>query len=75
MAGSPENVEAMIAFRYFLFYGDWYYPSGGWDDFSGSYADAEGAIIEAKRRAAETSFVWWHVVDSYTGKMVARGTE
>ena len=50
--------------RYLLFRGDIYYPAGGWDDFKGSF----DTLVEAAEEATkDSSFDWWHVVDSHTG--------
>ena len=44
---------------YLLFSGDKYYPSGGWQDFDGTYATLEYAIMYALDKNAG----WWHIVD------------
>ncbi len=53
--------------RYALFAGDQYYPSGGWDDFIGTYDSVEDALeAEAKR----TRHDWYQIVDLTTGEQV-----
>ena len=51
---------------FLLFYGDNYYPGGGWYDFKGSYATLEEALA-ANRGSAD----WFHVVDVRTMEEVA----
>lgn len=54
--------------NYLLFAGGFYYPSGGWDDFRGSYSTPE----EAKEVAESLTYIdWWHVVDSETEEIVS----
>jgi len=54
--------------RYLLFCGDRYYPSGGWEDFKGSFNSIEDAIAAAQGFAeTHDSFLvcdWYHVVDT-----------
>lgn len=50
--------------RYLLFTFYTYYPSGGWDDFVGSYRTIEEARTEA--HGAQN----WQIIDSDTGEKV-----
>lgn len=52
--------------RYFVFAGERYYPSGGWNDFVNSFSSLE----VAKEAALATKEDWAHVVDSETGRVV-----
>lgn len=52
--------------RFALFKGGRYYPSGGWQDFTASYANLELAKAAAKL----DSYEWAHVVDMETWKIV-----
>jgi hypothetical protein len=59
-----------------LFAGRQYYPSGGWDDFEGSYDSVDEAktTLIATRPGDGRKYSridWWHVVDSETGERVA----
>lgn len=54
--------------QFLLFSGDYYYPSGGWDDFVASYKTVQEA------RAADCWGDWAQVVDSVTGEVVSVGT-
>lgn len=49
------NVEKM----FLVFAGEDYYPSGGWNDFVGSYP----TLHEAKEAAVKQRRDWWHIVD------------
>ena len=42
---------------YLLFSGFHFYPSGGWNDYEGSYGTAEDAV----KAAASIDCDWWHV--------------
>lgn len=54
--------------RYLLFMFDQYYPTGGWNDFRGSFDSIEAATAAV----AEAQYCdFWQVVDSQTGEMVA----
>jgi hypothetical protein len=46
--------------RYLLFAGCQYYPSGGWDDFKGSFDTIDEAKEQIKILDIED---WWHIVD------------
>lgn len=52
--------------RYLVFRGDEYYPSGGWGDFLGSWANLE----DARKRLQHDKPEWWHIVDIETGKII-----
>jgi hypothetical protein len=49
--------------RYLLFYGDNYYPSGGWDDFKGDFDSVDEAKVAFEKQRED----WGHVVDVATG--------
>jgi hypothetical protein len=57
--------------RYLLFAGYNYYPSGGWDDFVGSYSD----LMTALGAAANLRQDWWHIVDIVTMDIVKSGNK
>jgi len=50
--------------RYWLFAGDYYYPSGGISDLIGRSDDQD----ELLKQAREAKHDWWHIVDSETGQ-------
>ena len=52
---------------FLLFYGDTYYPNGGWDDFKGAFATVEQATEAAHQSKSD----WWQVVDVREHKVVA----
>lgn len=54
--------------RYLTFAGDRYYPLGGWEDRRLSYDTKEEAV-----EAVSGRWDWWHVVDLFTGQVVAQG--
>jgi len=54
--------------RYLLFCGHFYYPSGGWDDFSGDY----DTIEEAKKHI---EYEWNQIVDLETGEVFSEDGE
>lgn len=56
--------------NYLLFIGSAYYPSGGWDDFKGSFQTLDEAI-EAKNRYRTED--WWHIVSLIESAIVAQG--
>jgi hypothetical protein len=61
--------------RYALFLGEFYYPSGGWDDFKNSFDTLDEAIKAAlKEDTARAPKNWWHIVDLFTGKYAAEGS-
>lgn len=45
---------------YLLFFGDKYYPNGGWNDFRGSFSSVELAL---KSIADAGDVDWWQIVD------------
>ena len=57
----------MAAFKRFLvFEGTDYYPSGGWNDFVGSFDDPEAALVVARKTANKSTAV--HIIDLVTGR-------
>lgn len=50
--------------RFLLFWGDIYYPSGGWGDFKGSYDTIEEALDKC------TKAEWYQIVDISTGTVI-----
>ena len=59
--------------RFLLFAGDKYYPTGGWFDYQGSYADLAVAITEGKARTSNRESIycdWCHIVDKESGELV-----
>ncbi len=44
--------------QFLLFAGDFYYPSGGWEDYVGDFDSQEQAIAHA----ATISCDWWQIV-------------
>lgn len=59
--------------KQFLFFaGDHYYPSGGWDDFQDSFETVEEINEHWLKCLNEKLYDWGQIVDSQTGKMVAR---
>ncbi len=52
---------------YMLFTGYSYYPSGGWNDYAGSYSSEKEALEAAANREGD----WWHIV--YDDKIIADG--
>ncbi len=55
--------------KYGLFYGDQYYPTGGWSDYEGSFISVEDAmecVIKAKPD-------WYQIVNLHTGEIVKVG--
>jgi hypothetical protein len=55
---------------YLLFAGATFYPSGGWEDFRGTYA----TILAAMESAANIDSVdWWHIVNAETLEIVGKG--
>ena len=61
--------KARIMKRYLLFYGQNYYPCGGWDDLHGSFNTAEEAFRVA-RKNFDGAEVWFQVVDTETMKKI-----
>lgn len=59
--------------RFALFTGYAYYPSGGWEDFQGTYATLEEAMAAAHADFAKGKGErWYHVVDLSNGTIVAQ---
>jgi len=56
--------------RYLLFYGSYYYPDGGWNDFEGDYDTVEEAMDDF---ILEHSDDWYQIIDSTNGTMVKYG--
>jgi hypothetical protein len=54
--------------RYLLFAGENYYPLGGWFDYEVSFDTVDEAIA-----AVPASAEWWHVVDTQSAYITARG--
>lgn len=48
-----------------LFTGDFYYPAGGWDDFSSRHATRDEAIEAAANRGGRG---WQQIIDVRTGE-------
>lgn len=45
--------------KYLLFYGDQYYPDGGWSDFKGDFDTTE----ECLKNVAKIKPDWYEIVD------------
>lgn len=56
--------------RYLVFFGDCYYPQGGWDDLKASYDTVEEAIQSHPVRMSCGSEQWMQVVDWQSGEVV-----
>lgn len=56
--------------RFLVFYGDSYYPKGGWKDACRSFATMQEAVAFAEGVTVPT-LTWAHVVDLGTGTLVA----
>lgn len=56
---------------YLLFGGDTYYPSGGFEDYIGSFKTLDEAIERVKNQNID----WWHIVSIATGSPVLVMTE
>lgn len=56
--------------RYLGFSGSTYYPSGGWEDFIGSFDTPEAAKEAIYESHADWRYSWGHVVDQETGTVV-----
>lgn len=74
--------------RFAMFFGNHYYPAGGWGDFQSSHdtlGEAEQAkgtlLVKARSDTCERPFLttpcWWHIVDLQSGKIIqgARGVD
>ena len=54
--------------RYLLFYGEAYYPIGGWNDYKGSFDTIEEA--KALMEKSEWKPDWYDIVDTETSEKV-----
>jgi len=52
--------------RFLLFAGDFYYPSGGMDDFKDSFNILEDAVIFANNEGWD----WIHILDIEKGEVI-----
>lgn len=52
-------------YRFILFRGDRWYPSGGWRDFGSSSDDPTELLQTVLNEKSD----WWHIVDLETGNM------
>lgn len=53
--------------RFLLFAGIYYYPSGGWNDFYGSFDTVEEATAAYEAYAKDKMDPWGHIFDAQTG--------
>lgn len=60
--------------RYLAFYGHNEVKQGGWDDYYRSFDNLPDARREINRliRDYPNEIQWWHVVDGYTGMVIAK---
>lgn len=58
--------------RYYLFAGNLYYPGQGWQDFEGSFATIEDALLHvfSLKLSADS---WFQIVDGTNGAIVRQG--
>lgn len=58
--------------KYALFAGSTYYPSGGWNDWRGSFSTIEEALIAGMDSVVHfgSGFDWWHIVDQEAGEII-----
>lgn len=65
-----EKIKRFVVFR-----GDYYYPSGGWDDFAASFDTVEEALEFTRTPNVVNRIVlhydWYQIIDLNTGKVVA----
>jgi hypothetical protein len=54
--------------RFIIFYGDHYYPNGGWHDFS--HDISFDTLQEAQARIGAHTRDWGHIVDLKLGSIV-----
>ncbi len=47
-----------------LFYGNEFYPYGGWDDFKGYFDSVEEAKNFTEKEEKDSSFMWAHIVQN-----------
>ena len=57
--------------RYMLFAGYKHFPSGGFDDFKGSFDTLPLAQTACTDGVLEERWNWWHIIDITTGDCVA----
>jgi hypothetical protein len=58
-----------------LFAGEYYYATGGFNDFKGTFSSLEQAMSVVNAEAHNVrydSWEWWHIIDSDTLGVVAR---
>lgn len=53
--------------RFLVFSGDYYYPSGGWDDFVNAFETLDEALKGVKDARGD----WAHIIDTETMQEVA----
>lgn len=60
---------------YLLFAGFHYYPSGGWDDFIGSFDSVQACLDALKSICAQKTHYedWYQIVDMNTQRVVIYG--
>lgn len=61
--------------RYLLFFGDNYYPLGGWGDFQGDFDCVELAKDYLLKKDKYDSFDWAQVIDTETKAIVWNNKE
>jgi hypothetical protein len=61
----------MPEFRYLVFAGANYYPSGGWNDYKESFTELHDAVAHAECKIGARGD-WSHVVDLETMEVVHR---
>ncbi len=61
---TPEDV-------YLLFYGNCFYPLGGWDDCKGCFSSAQEAKDYLSKKEPDSRFMWAHIV--HKGRMIHWG--
>lgn len=61
--------------RFLVFYGDTYYPSGGWNDFYASYPTKETALAASESLVSSRTADWSQVVDGQTGERLTYADE
>ncbi len=54
---------------YLVFFGDNYYPTGGWRDYAGKFSSIDKALTFILQHSPE----WWQIVDLATLKIVKEG--
>lgn len=55
--------------RFILFGGEQYYPSGGANDFIGSFGSVEEAYMYLAHNSHK-EYDWWHVFDTHLDKII-----